>query len=525
MPATEQTWYDQKLLHVVFGATSIILLVSTVWMFAADHDREWKGYQRTFRRTEERLTSWRKSAEQSADYQATIAQLEAQLLEERAQALPGEAYDNFKNAVAGEAQQRGAKPETFDKSDQIALELAQRSDEAKAKQAEAAKASQAVNAAWERVAELKAAQADANEIAQGEEAAHQAEEAALEAEAEASAATKQAAALRGQLVQRMERSITLARAREDDLAGQRKFRSADLDKARADLDILVRDSKFDEMEAQQGQIDAIAADLEALTKEAQDAAAHRVNLAGIVKSIQDAELNLNKEIEEHQAQVSRLESKLNERGLSYVNNFLPGKKWLTIPILDAFNSPLTIDNLWTENLTISNGSFGQVRRFDRCTTCHRGIAKTAEGSATQPGFVPERMVDFVLQTPVEAPQPKTERGETVTPDLFSVYGFRLADRGLINANDVTVDYVKPTSLSATARVAGNERPGDVEFGFEVGDVILEINGDKILDAADVRQLLFEGIKWGETVDVKVRRGFPQPYSSHPRLDLFVGSLS
>ena len=55
MPATEQTWYNQKLLHVVFGFTALVLLISTVWMFAADEAREWKGYQRDFRKVESRL--------------------------------------------------------------------------------------------------------------------------------------------------------------------------------------------------------------------------------------------------------------------------------------------------------------------------------------------------------------------------------------------------------------------------------------------------------------------------------------
>ena len=36
MPATEQTWRDLKMLHVVFGVTAIVLLISTIAMLAAD---------------------------------------------------------------------------------------------------------------------------------------------------------------------------------------------------------------------------------------------------------------------------------------------------------------------------------------------------------------------------------------------------------------------------------------------------------------------------------------------------------
>ena len=39
MPASEKTWRDQKTLHIVFGCTSLLMLIATVWMFAADHSR------------------------------------------------------------------------------------------------------------------------------------------------------------------------------------------------------------------------------------------------------------------------------------------------------------------------------------------------------------------------------------------------------------------------------------------------------------------------------------------------------
>ena len=49
MPATEQTWRSLKLLHVVFAVSAVVLLVATVMMLAADHNRPWKKYQREFR--------------------------------------------------------------------------------------------------------------------------------------------------------------------------------------------------------------------------------------------------------------------------------------------------------------------------------------------------------------------------------------------------------------------------------------------------------------------------------------------
>jgi hypothetical protein len=42
MPATEKTWRDQMLMHVIFGVSALVLLVGTVWMLAKDHRREWR---------------------------------------------------------------------------------------------------------------------------------------------------------------------------------------------------------------------------------------------------------------------------------------------------------------------------------------------------------------------------------------------------------------------------------------------------------------------------------------------------
>ena len=59
MPATEQTKYNIKLLHVIFAVTGLTLLVSTLWMLKADHEREWKQYQRKARAIDLRMTDWR----------------------------------------------------------------------------------------------------------------------------------------------------------------------------------------------------------------------------------------------------------------------------------------------------------------------------------------------------------------------------------------------------------------------------------------------------------------------------------
>ena len=344
--------------------------------------------------------------------------------------------------------------------------------------------------AWAEVDTLVAAgDSDEQAVSEARARAAKADAEANRAAAIAETATEKAADLRDQVLDELSGEVVLARAREDDLLSRRKFKSADYDKARADLDIMVRDSKFELMEGQQGEIDRIQGELEALTLQRQAATAYRTKLESILKSIRDAELDINKRIEDREAEVDRLEATLDERDLSYFHNLLPGKKLLTIPILDAFNSPLTIDNLWTENLTMPNGSFGQVRRFDRCTTCHRGIAKTAPGSAVDPAYVPERRIELQLATPGQPP--KTTNDEDGSRSLLSVYGFRLANSGLLNSEDVTVDYVAANTLAAKANVVSDTSDGDASPGLQVGDVLLAVNGDKVLGISDAEPAAFQ----------------------------------
>ena len=75
MPATEQTWRDTKKMHVIFGIASVVMLLTTVWMLAADHAREWKHYQRTFRDVETASISNRIAQQENRQYERELADL------------------------------------------------------------------------------------------------------------------------------------------------------------------------------------------------------------------------------------------------------------------------------------------------------------------------------------------------------------------------------------------------------------------------------------------------------------------
>src|SRR5712691_2031997 len=52
MAASDTTYRNTKGLHIVFAVTSIVMLVTVIWMFADDFYRPWKVEQRVFRDVE-----------------------------------------------------------------------------------------------------------------------------------------------------------------------------------------------------------------------------------------------------------------------------------------------------------------------------------------------------------------------------------------------------------------------------------------------------------------------------------------
>ena len=513
MPATEQTARDQKLLHVIFAVTGVVMLLATIWMFAADHAREWKPIQRSANRVETKTTEWREMQFETNAAIAEHKELLQQLTEANRQAIPADLLADFKAEIAdGPA---GSQSTT------------------------------ALDNAAEKLAKVA-----------GQEAAE---------------------AHRAAVIAEMNGLIKQARFLEDTLLGKRKFKSADRDAAVAALGLLVRDGKTAEQPPQQEIVDQLKADLDDLTRRYQAAGDHRKELLKIVKQITFDEDEAADALDKNQAQLRTMQSANADRRSTYFSWYgyvpVPGKKWLELPILDAFNSPRKIDNLWSEGLVIDY-NFSKVRRFDRCTTCHQLIQKTLPGSATMAAYPQQRLIHLVISPPAagELVDPATQpvaadasgdaapnAAEPVAGGsaplslherLESIYGMRVAPAGLLERADVTVQFVHPGSPAARAEaLIAEERhqaasgleirealmqPGSGRFhhaiegpGLRVGDVLVEINddGNRIYSADRTEQRLLGAAESGEPLVVTVRRGMPSPYASHPRLDLFVGSLS
>ena len=55
MAATAEPYRSQKTLDIVFAASCAAMMLSTIWMFVADYQRDYKDVQRKFRDVEATL--------------------------------------------------------------------------------------------------------------------------------------------------------------------------------------------------------------------------------------------------------------------------------------------------------------------------------------------------------------------------------------------------------------------------------------------------------------------------------------
>ncbi|MFO0897371.1 MAG: c-type cytochrome [Pirellulales bacterium] len=486
MPANEQTWRDQKLLHVVFGVTGLAMLGATVWMLAADHNREWKPYQRKFADIETATIDWRISEARTAEYVLQESKLKEAIKAEQ-QILPEPLL--VKRFLVELLYFRATKTEAQAGFDTTPLDLeyeqwtanpdAAKTDALLAKLQERAPGDPRLTGL---LAELTSADA-------------------------ANLSPDDKTRLRGRIVAEMERQVKLARFREEQLSTDKKFKAATFAVKDSDYGIGVRDEVTEEaLAAIERQVQSVKGQVDELNLAVQNATALRKALEVRLAEITAGETAAQKALADHKASVDQLHKGLTDRQRTWF------KSLLGAPIIDAFGRPLKIEQVWLPNLTV-DFNFKRVARFDRCITCHQAMEKSLPGAPVDAAFPPEEQVTLTLATPAAPPEPKKSEDGKVEPVSFaSVYGFELAEAGLFSPNDVTVNVVRPESPAAVARL----RPGD----------IIERVGDaNLLGKSDANTFLLQNVAWGKPLSLTVRRGVPQPFSTHPRLDLFVGSMS
>jgi hypothetical protein len=441
MPATEETRWNLKLLHVVFAVSAVILLVATVVMLAADHNRPWKKYQREFRDLETWSAAARVDEEASQSYQQLTAELEGSLAAARRADFDPGLVDSFLTLVRSATVDAQA-------ADRVQLDVDQ----------------------------LRTQTGPDERLV-----------------------------LRGDLLQRCRDIAARTKFREDNLAGAVKLRKAELDKNKADYELAIASgASAAKQAALLALADAKRAEVEEATLALQAANTHRKALDAILRKLTAEEDAAAKSLADHRLQVSLLQNTLADKAPNI------GKTLLEMPVLDAFNGPLRIDQIWLPQLTLNN-NFRDVARFDRCTTCHQGMAKAVAGAPADPAYPQLETIALTLPTPAAAADPAGVVGDA-NDQLRSMYGFQLAPRGLFDHDDPTVSVVVPESPAAIA-------------GLRSGDVIEEIAGGRARSRSIAATSLVEMPSWGQPLSLVVSRGVPQPYSSHPRLDLFVGDSS
>jgi cytochrome c2 len=540
MPANEQTWRDTKLMHVVFGVSSVVMLITTVWMMADDHNRPWKDIQRQFRDLDVRSTEWRATEQQSADYESKTRDLERQ--REAAQ----EAF-----TIAD----RDRVVELFDKfkeGEEAYVKLAKDSGrEASLYEQETAKS-------------LKSA---AKTLAEEKD-------------------PKKVRADRADLIKRLNELVDPLKSkiyfRENNLTADVKDAKAYFSQAQSRFEQAVgRNESPEKLAELQKDANTAKGKVDVATALMQKAVDERKQLEAIIKHVTADEDKVQKALADQRAKVKQFEDAAKERTSNV------GKSILEMPILDAFNSPLKPANRWLPALPWNN-NFRDVARFDRCETCHLGLERTLPGSAVAAAFPPTSRLTVELATPEKPPlvgaygiypgkpgarsvglvidkvrpqslaadaglKPKDEiraindvkmespaaveeyllspgngqsrfklsvhRGEGADQQLEmpaaslpSLYGLQLADKGVFKASDVTIAAVYPRTPAAAAGLMG-------------GDVIEAIGIGPLWRPAQVADYLLAKENWGKSLKLAISRGVPEPFTTHPRLDLFVGSLS
>lgn len=465
MPATEKTWRDQKLLHVAFGVTGLVMFIATVWMLVIDHVREWKGYQRQFRGVMAANTQWKINAEQSADFEARTNELESELMESQTQ-LPGE--DLVKEFAATVMAYR-----QFQQDENGSID-------------------------WGNLPPYDSLSAEDNT---GVLEAY--DEARSVFAGETTPASKLRA--RNEFLEELERIAKRAKTEEDFISNDRRFWLAEFSVMDSNVGIAVRDGKSaEEIAAIQAQVDEIKDRVGQLSQKLQDAEQYRKTLEEIYAQIVAEETAAQKSLDDHRANWTRLQGSLAEQQLTQTRSLLE------LPVVDAFSPVLKVEQIWLPDLTVDI-NFRRIARFDRCTTCHTAIEQTQAGSAVKPAFEPEHVSEFQLETPEIAPELEREAANSPRA-LELVYGITLAEQGVLDPDDVTVSIVAPESLAANA-------------GVMPGDVLEKVNDAVILTKQHAVDQLIRLVEWGQTVTLTLRRGLPHPFSTHPRMDLFVGSLS
>lgn len=205
-----------------------------------------------------------------------------------------------------------------------------------------------------------------------------------------------------------------------------------------------------------------------------------------------------------------------------------GDEFRRLPILDAFESPTKIKQLWLPELTIDYGGFKDVPRYDRCISCHLGIDRGTFDHAsltrlTRSPQLVQKDIDATLesidagergQLKSEAEALKKAKDSDIKEKIDSVSkeiaeekeeGKKAELEKKKRLYALVIDYKSAEALQgklkqARAILTDRKNAGE-NLGFDPGDLPNDVN-------------------W-----LKMNKGQIEMYAAHPRLDLFVDANS
>ena len=452
-------------MHIIFGVSALVMMISTLWMLAKDHNREWKRWQLADRKKEARTFQARR--DQLADQFGTrMETYNEELRALQSKPMDPSLLDQFQQTVDEEAARLSLPKSSFS-----ALDAAFAAFQSAAQEVQAVAG--AGNSEAEQATDLTVAQ-------------------------------EQAIQARRKLIAEFTKFIDEAQRRETQLVERRKFVAADRTAAVSALGLQIGGGASDsEVAATQEKIQGYTDRIAELTERIAAAKTYRTGLESIRNEFGAEMTEINKKRDTLEAELARLDKHVYKD----TSNVL---EWITRwPVLNAlYDGNVRIDQIWLPDLTI-NYNFSQVARFDRCKSCHRAISQSAPGMATDPAYptLPEAERDLTLQ--LQTPDSEPEQGA----NLRDVYGLKLSEKSLVGfAQEVLVHYVLPESLAAQA-------------GLESGDVIVKTGDVPVFDPPAVENFLLKQVKWGTPATLEIRRGLDHPYTTHPRLDLYLSDSS
>ncbi|MBW3539011.1 MAG: c-type cytochrome [Planctomycetes bacterium] len=328
MPADDKIWRNLKRVHVVFAVSCIGLLAVTLWMMAADHRDEWRDHaDRT-----DRIRALKLSA--------AIAAEEAKDDRERISRIFQQVEDLGEPDVAEEVRNQFASYEEGDYVSKVRRLTAWAEERYFAQNAD-------------RPVTITV---DGQEV-----------ETTV-----------------GELPEVIE-DLSL---KEDLLAREVRANRAERDKARADYDLSVDRGA---PAGRQEELSRIFADWQARVERLELEHQQRETELNAARRELDEATEVHRALDEalarEVAEAERLKAareKLDPEGLSAAKREI--MQW---PIIDGFNSPHKIDNIWLPDLKQTLG-MAKTARYDRCRTCHQLIDQIETGNVpAYPHGIPE----------------------------------------------------------------------------------------------------------------------------------------